>query len=75
MIAGFANQKKNNEEKKTQDMSAPNGRDFNVDTVLAELGSGGVFHIRMYAMLLLPVMLFSLYDTTYIFTTAQLDYR
>lgn len=49
--------------------------DLNLDAVLGELGSGGPFHIRIYCLLMVPVMLFSMYDMTYLFTSAGLDYR
>lgn len=48
---------------------------YGLDEVLLELGSSGRFQIRIFALLLVPVVLFSMYEMTYLFTTGRLDYR
>lgn len=50
-------------------------RDLNLDAILGEIGSSGLFHTRIYCMLMVPVMLFSMYDMTFLFTSARLNYR
>lgn len=50
-------------------------REFSLDDVLAEIGSSGPFHIRIYCLLLVPVIMFSMYDMSYLFTSAGLEYR
>lgn len=49
--------------------------DVDLDTVLIELGSMGRFQIMIFSLLLLPVMLFSMYEMSFLFTTGRLDYR
>lgn len=49
--------------------------EYGLDQVLLELGSSGRFQIRIFALLLVPVVLFSMYEMTYLFTTGRLDYR
>lgn len=49
--------------------------EFGLDQVLVELGSTGRFQIMIFALLLVPVVLFSMYEMTYLFTTGRLDYR
>lgn len=60
-------------------MAAPSSdepkRELNLDDILAEIGSSGPFHIRIYCLLLVPVILFSMYDMSYLFTSAGLQYR
>lgn len=46
-----------------------------LDQVLVELGSTGRFQMMIFVLLLVPVVLFSMYEMTYLFTTGRLDYR
>lgn len=58
-----------------EDGAAVDGGIIDLDIVLSELGSMGRFQIMIFSSLLLPVMLFSMYETSYMFTTGRLDYR
>lgn len=49
--------------------------DYGLDQVLLELGSPGRFQTGIFSLLLVPVVLFSMYQMTYLFTTGRLDYR
>lgn len=49
--------------------------ELNLDDVLSEIGSSGPFHVRIYCLLLVPVVMFSMYDMTYLFTSGALEYR
>lgn len=57
------------------DAAAVDCSDVDLDTVLIELGSMGRFQIMIFSLLLLPVMLFSMYEMSFLFTTGRLDYR
>lgn len=49
--------------------------DFNLDTVLTEVGAFGLFQVVSYALIFIPCTLSAAYQINYMFTANELDYR
>ncbi|XP_037031646.1 organic cation transporter protein-like [Bradysia coprophila] len=49
--------------------------EFNLDSVLTEIGEFGRFQTQIYISVILPVLLVSFFCSSFIFTTGNLDYR
>lgn len=50
-------------------------KEFDLESILSDLGAFGKFQIFIYSLTILPILLISCLGLSYIFTAGQLEYR